>query len=130
MGIGSRTTALDIDDVEIVRGGSVIASALAEGSKEANVETKCTIGNIKPITGKGSYVCQSGTTDVLTLGRPRSHLFIAVRNGTGDDRAILRTMSLDGGRSLDAKVTDDSSLVIGFVGPGSATIQAVEAKKL
>jgi len=39
-------------------------------------------------------------------------------------------MSLEGGRSIDAKIGDDSTFVIGLVGPGSATIQAVEVKKL
>ena len=130
VGIGSRTTAIELDDVEVVRGGSVIASALAEAPKETLVETNCSIGNSKPITGKGTFVCQSGTTDAITIGKPRSHLFIAVRNGTGDDKSILRTLSLEGGRSIDAKLADDSSLVIGLVGPGTATIQAVEVKKL
>jgi hypothetical protein len=130
VGVGSRSIAVEFDDVEVVRGGSVIASALAEAPKEAMVESSCSVSNTKPITGKGTFVCRSGTIDGLTIGRPRSHLFIAVRNGTGDDRSILRTMSLEGGRSLDAKVGDDSSLVIGLVGPGSATIQAVEVKKL
>jgi len=130
VGIGSRTMAVEFDDVEVVRGGSVIASALAEAPKETLVETSCSIDNSKPITGKGTFVCKSGTTDVITIGRPRSHLFIAVRNGTGDDKSILRTMSLDGGRSIDAKLADDSSVVIGLVGPGTATIQAVEVKKL
>jgi hypothetical protein len=39
-------------------------------------------------------------------------------------------MSLDGGRSIDAKFTDDSTLVIGLGGPGSATIQALDVRKL
>lgn len=130
VGIGSRTTALDLDDVEVVRGGSVILSALAEAAKEANVETTCSVGNTKPITGKGSFVCAARETDALTIGRPRGHLFIAVRNGTGDDRSILRTLSLEGGRSIDAKLDADSTFVIGIVGQGSATIQAVEVKKL
>jgi hypothetical protein len=57
-------------------------------------------------------------------------MFVTVRSGSGDERSILRMMSLEGGRSIDAKVSDDSSLVIGLVGPGSATIQAVQVKKL
>ena len=130
VGLGSRNIAVEFDDVEVVRGGSVIASALAEASKETLVETTCSVGNNKPITGKGSFVCRSATIDAITIGKPRSHMFIAVRNGTGDDRSILRTMSLEGGRSIDAKIADDSSLVIGLVGPGSATIEAVEVKKL
>ncbi|HMY20934.1 MAG TPA: hypothetical protein PKA58_31640, partial [Polyangium sp.] len=59
-----------------------------------------------------------------------SHLFITVRSASGEERALLRTMSLEGGRSIDAKIGDDSTFVIGLVGPGSATIQAVEVKKL
>jgi hypothetical protein len=39
-------------------------------------------------------------------------------------------LSLEGGRSIDAKVEVDSSFVIGIVGQGTATIQAVEVKKL
>lgn len=128
--IGSRNIAIDVDDVEVLRGGSVIASALAESSKEAQVETTCSIGNTKAITGKGSFVCPSGTADAIVVGRPRSHLFITVRSASGEERALLRTMSLEGGRSIDAKIGDDSTFVIGLVGPGSATIQAVEVKKL
>lgn len=128
--LGSRNAAVEFDDVEVVRGGTVVMSALAEAPKEANVETTCALGNTKPITGKGSFVCQSGTADAITIGRPKSHLFVAIRNGTGDDKSILRMLSLDGGRSIDAKLGDDSSLVIGLVGPGTATIQAVEVKKL
>jgi hypothetical protein len=130
VGIGSKNTAIELDDVEIVRGGSVILSALAESTKDAQIETSCTIGKDKPITGKGSFVCPSSTKDAITIGRPRSHMFIAVRNGTGEDRSILRTMSLEGGRSIDATIAGDSTFVIGIVGPGSATIQAVEVKKL
>lgn len=128
--IGSRNIAIDIDDVEVLRGGSVIASALAESAKEAQVETTCAVANTKAITGKGSFVCQSGTTDAIVIGRPRSHLFITVRNAGGEERGLLRTMSLEGGRSIDAKISDGSTFVIGLVGPGSATIQAIEVKKL
>lgn len=129
VGIGSRSATFEFDDLELVRGGSVIASALAEAPNEPHVETKCTLGGAKPISGKASFVCPAASIDAITIGRPRAHLFMTVRDSTGD-RAILRTLSLDGGRSLDAKFTDDSSLVIGLVGPGSATIQAVEVKKL
>lgn len=130
VGIGSKTTELDFDDIEVVRGGSVIATAQAESAKEANVESLCSSGGSKPIAGKASFICPAGTKDGLTIGRPQSHMFITVRTGSGDDRSMLRMMSLEGGRSIDAKISDDSNLVIGLVGPGSAVIQAVQIKKL
>lgn len=130
VGIGSKTTALDFDDIEVVRGGSVIATAQAESAKEANVESSCTIGSGKAISGKGSFACAAGAKDALTIGRPQSHMFITVRTGSGEDRSMLRMMSLEGGRSIDAKISDDSNLVIGLVGPGTAVIQGVQIKKL
>lgn len=130
VGIGSKTTAFDFDDIEIVRAGSVIATAQAESAKEANVESACTSGGSKPIAGKASFICPAGSKDALTIGRPQSHMFITVRTGSGDERSLLRMMSLEGGRSIDAKISDDSSLVIGLVGPGSALIQGVQIKKL
>jgi len=129
IGMEPRNAGFDFDDVEILRAGSVIASALAETPTEAHVETKCARSTTKPITGKASFACEAGTVDAVTIGRPRGHLFITVRDSTGD-RTILRTLSLDGDRSIDAKFTDNASLVIGLLGPGSATIQAVEIKPL
>jgi hypothetical protein len=130
VGIGSKTLGLELDDIEVARGGGVIATAQAESAKEANVESTCKIGPGKAISGKGSFSCAAGPKDVITIGRPQSHMFISVRTGSGEDRSILRMMSLEGGRSIDAKISDDSSLVIGLVGPGSAVIQDVQVKKL
>jgi len=130
VGIGSKTLTLELDDIEVVRGGSVIATAQAESAKEANVESTCKVGVGKAISGKGSFSCASGPKDVVTIGRPQSHMFVSVRTGSGEERSILRMMSLEGGRSIDAKISDDSSLVIGLVGPGSAVIQGVQVKKL
>ncbi len=130
VGIGSKNVALDLDDIEVVRGGSVILSALGEAAQEAQVESSCKLSKDKPITGKGSFVCPAAAKDAITIGKPRAHMFITVRNGKGDDMSILRTMSLEGGRSIDATIAADSVFVIGLVGPGTTTIQAVEVKKL
>ncbi len=43
---------------------------------------------------------------------------------------MLRTLSLEGGRSVDATVSEGAELVVGLVGPGSATIRAVEMTEL
>jgi hypothetical protein len=131
VGIGIRgDAAIDLDDVELLRAGSVLASALAEVANESQIETTCSLQKTKPISGKASFACQPGAADLITIGRPRGHLFITARSSSADEKSILRTLSLDGGRSIDVTFTETTQVVIGLIGPGSATIQAVEVKKL
>jgi hypothetical protein len=129
--IGARSAGpLDLDDVEVARGGSTIATARAEVPSEAQVKTSCKPSAAKPLAGKGAFHCEAtGPDDRLTIGMPPSHLYLAIRGPSGE-RAILRTLSLAGGRSLDAALTEDADLVIGLVGPGSTTIRGVEVQKL
>jgi hypothetical protein len=54
---------------------------------------------------------------------------VSVRGPSGE-RARLRTTSLDGGRTIDASVTEPSQLVIGIAGGGTATIRGLEVTEL
>jgi hypothetical protein len=121
--------AVEIDDVELVRGGKVIASARAEAATEPHVKTSCAEVTTKAIAGKRSLRCSGGAGDKLTIGRPASHFFVAVRGSSGE-RALLRTLSLEGGRSLDASLTEKAEIVIGLAGPGTASVRAIEITAL
>ena len=131
VGIGGRGTgALELDEIEILRGGSVLASARGEAPNEVNVKTTCTLAAAHAIAGKNSFRCDADTdADRLTIGVPKGHLYLAIRT-SGEDRALVRTLSLEGGRSVDAAVKEDAEFVVGLAGPGSATIQSVEVQKL
>jgi hypothetical protein len=127
LGLGvSGTATLEIDDIELLRGGKVLAAARAEAASEPHVKTSCAPSAApKPIAGKKSLRCGGGAGDKLTLGLPPSHLFVAVRSPSGE-RAVLRTLSLEGGRSLDATLTEGGEIVVGLAGPGTATLRSIE----
>ncbi len=126
VGVGmTGSGGIDLDDVEIVRGGKVVTAARAEAESEAGVKSDCMVIGAGAIAGQKSWRCKAGPGDRVVLGQPESHLYLTLRGPLGD-RAVLRTLSLDGGRSVDATVSEDAELVVGLVGPGSATIRAVE----
>jgi len=130
LGVGLKGAGgVDLDDVEIVRGGKSIAAARAEVDGEPGVKTDCLVIGAGALAGQKSLRCRAGEGDRILLGQPESHLFLTLRGPLGD-RAVLRTLSLEGGRSVDATVSEDAELVIGLVGPGSATIRAVETTEL
>ncbi|MDI1479094.1 hypothetical protein [Polyangium sp. y55x31] len=126
VGIGARGAgSVEFDDVELVRQNAVIAAARAESTNEANLVSNCTVNKKKPLAGKASFLCESGDGDKLVLGQPKGHLYLALKTPAGE-RARIRTLSLEGGRSLDLNGKEDTELVIGLEGPGSATIQSIE----
>lgn len=130
VGVGmSSGGGIDLDDIEIVRGGKSVAAARAEVDGEPGVKTDCLVIGAGALAGQKSWRCKAGAGDRILLGQPESHLFLTLRGPLGD-RAMLRTLSLDGGRSVDATVPEDAELVIGLVGAGTATIRAVEATEL
>jgi hypothetical protein len=130
LGIGvGGAGGVEIDDVELVKGGKVIAAARAEAAAEPHVKTSCSDVAAKAIAGKKSLRCAGGAGDKITIGRPASHFFVAVR-GPSAERAVLRTLSLEGGRSLDASVTEKAEIVLGLAGPGTATVRAIEITAL
>lgn len=130
LGVGVMGSGeVEIDDVELVRGGKVIAAARAEAAAEPHVKTSCAELSVKPIAGKKSLRCSGGAGDKLTIGRPASHFFVAVRSASVE-RAVLRTLSLEGGRSLDASLIEKGELVLGLSGPGTAAIRSVEITAL
>ena len=130
LGVGmTGSGGIDLDDVEIVRGGKTLAAARAEADGEPGVKTDCLVIGAGALAGQKSWRCKAGPGDRIVLGQPESHLYLTVRGPLGD-RAVLRTLSLEGGRSVDATMSEDAELVVGLVGPGSATIRAVETTEL
>ncbi|MEP7122427.1 MAG: hypothetical protein ABJE95_16015 [Byssovorax sp.] len=130
VGVGiTGAGGVDLDDVEILRGGKVIAAGRAESDAEAGVKSECLVIGVGALGGQKSWRCKAGAGDRVVVGRPDSHLFLTLRGPLGD-RAVLRTLSLDGGRSVDATVSEDAELVIGLVGAGTATIRSVETTEL
>ncbi|MDI1444756.1 hypothetical protein [Polyangium sp. 6x1] len=126
VGLGARGAgAVEFDDVELVRQNAVIATARAESATEPHLASNCTTNKKKPLAGKASFLCESGDGDKLVLGQPKGHLYLALKTPTGE-RARIRTLSLEGGRSLDLNGKEDTELVVGLEGPGSATIQSIE----
>jgi hypothetical protein len=131
LGVGLKGAgSIELDDVELLRGGKVIGVAQAESDAEPAVKTSCTPVTARAIAGKRSLRCAGGSGDRLTIGRPASHVFMAVGRAQAGERAALRTLSLEGGRSLDAAVNDNAEIVLGLAGPGTATFRSVELTPL
>ncbi|AKT41006.1 hypothetical protein [Chondromyces crocatus] len=125
--VGSRGTGqVHLDDVELVRGGNVLAAARAEAATEPQVKTSCAPDKAQPLGGKASLRCE-GSGDLVSVGTPDAYLEIAIRGASGD-RAVLRTQSLEGGRRLDATLKEDAELLITVAGAGTATVRAVEVQ--
>jgi hypothetical protein len=129
VGMKGSGSGLDLDDVELLRGGKVLAAARAESDGEAFVTTDCLVVSGKALAGQKSLRCKAGAGDRVMVGRPDAFLFLTLRGPLGD-RASVRTLSLDGGRSVDATVNEDAELVIGLTGPGTATIRSIEVGEL
>ncbi|MFO0761798.1 MAG: hypothetical protein U0359_35485 [Byssovorax sp.] len=130
VGVGlSGSGNLDLDDLEILRGGKVVAAARAEADGEPSVKQECLVIGEKPLGGAKSFRCKAGSGDQLSLGLPGSYLFLTLRGPLGD-KAVVSTMSLEGGRSVDATVGDDTELVLGLVGPGTLTVKGIEATEI
>ena len=130
LGFTVKGAPVELDDVELLRGGKVILAARGEGAEDAGVKSECTASKDKPIAGKGSLRCTPGLGDRLTLGKPEGYLTITLRDSAGE-RSTLRTLSLAGGRSIDAALREDGGeVVISLVGAGSATIDQIEVTDL
>jgi hypothetical protein len=130
LGVAVKGGTVDLDDVELLRGGKAIAAARGEGAEDPGVKTDCAASKDKPLAGKGSLRCPPGNGDRVTLGKPEGYLAITLRDSAGE-RATLRTLSLAGGRSVDATLREDGGeIVITLVGAGSATIEQIEVTDL
>lgn len=130
LGVAVRGAPVDLDDIELVRGGNVIAAARGEGGEEPWVKTECVPSKDKPIAGKSSLRCEQSDTDRITLGEPDGYLVIGLRDSAGE-RAAVQTVSLEGGRSVDAVLREDGGeIVFTLLGAGSATITQLEVTDL
>jgi hypothetical protein len=130
LGVSVRHGTVDLDDVELLRGGKVLLAARGEGGDEPGLKTECAPSKEKPLAGKGSLRCAAGKGDRLTLGRPEGYLVVMLRDSAGE-RGVMRTLSLQGGRSVDAALREDGGeLIFTLVGAGSATIEQIEVTDL
>lgn len=129
LGVGVRGAAVDLDDVEIVAKDKVVAAARAESADEPGVKSECAPLTAQPLAGKTSLRCAAGNGDRLTIGKPLGHVEIALAD-TVRDLSAVKTASLQGGRSVDAALKEDSQLVIRVLGAGTLTIERVEVTDL
>jgi hypothetical protein len=130
LGVSVRGAPVELDDLELLRGGKVLTAARGEGGDEPGVKTDCAPESKKPIAGTQSLRCNAGDGDRITIGKPDGYLMIGLRD-SGGERASVRTLSLQGGRSVDAAMKEDGGLLmITLVGPGSATIEQLEVTDL
>ncbi len=129
LGVAVKGAPIDLDDIELLRGGQPLAVSRAEAPNEPHVKTDCETGKGRPISGSKSWHCNAGEGDRITLGRPEGFLQISVKD-RGGDRGTLRTLSLEGGRSIDALLKEDGQIVVSLVGAGSATLERIEITEL
>jgi hypothetical protein len=130
LAVGARGGgAITLDDVELLRGGAVIAAARAEADAEPMVKTSCKADAAQPLAGKRSLRCEAGAADLVTLAMPTAYLELTVRGASGD-RAAVRTQSLEGGRSLDAALTEEAELVVTLAGAGTLTVRSIEVREV
>jgi hypothetical protein len=130
LGVSVRGAPVDLDDLELVRGGKILGAARGEGGDEPGVKTDCALEGKKAIAGTKSLHCKAGEGDRITLGKPEGYLMVGLRDA-GGERAAVRMLSLQGGRSVDAAMKEDGGLVvITLVGAGSATIEQLEVTDL
>jgi hypothetical protein len=125
LGVGVKGAPVEITDLELLRGGKVL---VVGRPGEPGAKTDC-VAAAKPVAGAKPMKCAPGDGDRVTLAQPEGYVIIALRDATGL-RASLRALSLEGGRSLDAAVSDQAQLAVTLVGSGSATIERIEVTDL
>ncbi len=127
LGVAVKGSPVELDDVELLRGGKVIVAAKVG---EPGVKTDCGAGSAKPpAPGARQLHCQPGAGDRVTLAQPEGYLILSLRDAAGP-RASTRVLSLEGGRSVDAVVGEEAQLVVTLVGAGAARLEAIEVTDL
>ncbi len=125
LGVTVKGAPVELSGIELLRGGKVIATGRAG---EPGTWTDCA-----PVKAAGhdarALRCPPGEGDRVTLGQPESYLVLGLRDAAGL-RASTRTLSLEGGRSVDALVGEGAQLVVTLVGPGSATVDRIQVTDL
>jgi hypothetical protein len=125
LGLAAAGSPVEIDALEVLRDGR---SVVVANAGDPAVQTSCIPG--RAVGGKPApLACKAGDGDAITLGKPAGFLVLGVRDATGK-RASTRTLSLEGGRSVDAAVGEDARLYVGLSGAGAATIEQVEIIEL
>ncbi len=124
-GVTVKGAPVELDELQLLLDGKV----LVEGRPgEPGTRTDCTVGQ-KTGAGAKPLHCQPGEGDRVTLGQPEGYLIITLRDSSGQ-RASTRALSLEGGRSIDARVGDGAQLVFTLVGSGAATVERIEITDL
>lgn len=124
-----RGAPVELDDFEVTRQGTVLTAARGEGADGPSVGTDCALSKVKPIAGSHSFLCQAGDGDRMTLGKPAAYVGLVVRDAAGE-RGSVKSVSLDGGRGVDATMTTDGDLAVVLGGPGAVAIDRIEIADL
>jgi hypothetical protein len=122
LGVTVKGAPVELEGIELLRGGKVLVAARAG---DPSTKTECAPGKAPG----GSLRCLPGDGDRVTVGEPDGYLVLGLRDAAGP-RASTRALSLEGDRSVDARVGDAAELVITLVGAGSATLERVEITDL
>jgi hypothetical protein len=115
---------VEIEAIELSRDGKVVIAAHAG---EPALRTGCAVKPAKSKADPPTLECKPGQR--VRVGEPSGYLVVGVRDA-GGKRAATATLSLEGGRSIDAAVGDDARVWVGLVGLGSATLEQVEVTEL
>jgi hypothetical protein len=115
---------VEFESIELLRAGKVILAARAG---DPTVRTGCATKPAKAHGDAPSLACKPGQR--IRVGEPAAYLVLGVRDA-GGKRASTATLSLDGGRSVDAVVGEDARFWVALVGFGSATLEQVEVTDL
>jgi hypothetical protein len=142
LGLVVKGAPIEVAELDLSRGGKVLLSA---HPGEPTTRTDCAVVNAagparpsrappkptaKPAGGGARPLrCTPGEGDRLTLAAPDGYLLATLRDATGP-RATFKSLSLEGGRSLDATVGTGAELVLTLIGAGSATVERVEVNDL
>lgn len=116
---------VEVAELELLRGGTVLMSTR---QRDAGIKTDCSGGPRGAHLGR--LRCLAGEGDRLTLGKPESYLVVSARDSTGGLKGLLKTLSLEGGRSLDLVAAEGTRLVFTLVGAGEATITGLEISEI
>jgi hypothetical protein len=114
---------VEFEAIELLKNGKTLIAAHAG---EPTLRTACAT---KPAKAGSAATLDCKPGQRVRIGEPAGYLVLGVRDA-GGKRASTATLSLDGGRSIDAAVGADARVWVGLVGVGAATVEQVEVTEL
>lgn len=116
---------VDLDRIEILRGGALVLEARAE-KDDPRVLTRCALSNKAPLEGKKSYSCKAEGVEAIQLGFPSAYVSLAVAAPGEKPRSPLLLTTLEGGRTLEVPSVDASEFIAAVTGAGTLTIERLD----